>query len=192
VYSDSGGPHTRDLFAIIRQGAGWSPPHLLSGASRFAFNEQPSLSSDGRLVVFECGERPYGSIGTALCVVRADGSDFQAALTPTDPPAEQPASGLLQEPAFAADGSILFEGDYAVEQIWRLPAGARSPVRVGTRFTNDNSPCGLPDGHIASLWLGRPGGRGLHEIKVMSADGSDFFMALTGQDVADIGIGCGR
>jgi Tol biopolymer transport system component len=190
VYSSSGGPHTRDLYAIRRQGSTWSLPLLLSGASGYAYNEQPSLSYNGTQVVFECGNRPYGEVGTALCVGRTDGGGFRVVLTPAHPPTGLPATGLLQEPAYAADGSILFEGDYAAEQIWRQPIGATIPTNVGARFTNDNSPCGLPDGRIASLWLDRSGGQGLHEIKVMSADGSSYMMALTGRDVADIGIGC--
>jgi hypothetical protein len=63
---------------------------------------------------------------------------------------------------------------------------------VNERFNNDNDPCVLPDGRIASLWLERPGGGGRHEIKVMSADGRQYLMALTGADVADIGIGCSK
>jgi hypothetical protein len=72
-----------------------------------------------------------------------------------------------------------------------LPVGATPPVKVAPAFTNDNSPCVLPDGSIASLWLNRPGGTGVHELKVMKPDGSSFFMLVINQDVADIGLGCG-
>lgn len=191
VYANSGGPHVRDLYAIHRQGAAWSAPLLLSDRSRYAYNEQPSLSWDGKQVVFECGNRPYGDTGTALCLSRVDGGGFRVLLTPSSPPPGQPANGLLQQPGFAADGSILFEGDYAVEQTWRLAVGALFPTNIGRRFTNDNSPCGLPGGRIASLWLGRQGNDGQHEIKVMDARGQAYQMVLTGRDVADIGIGCG-
>jgi len=57
-------------------------------------------------------------------------------------------------------------------------------------FTNDNSPCVLPDGSIAGLWLNRPGGTGDHELKVIQPDGSSYFMLVTGADVVDIGLGC--
>jgi hypothetical protein len=78
------------------------------------------------------------------------------------------------------------------EQVWTLPVGSTTPVQVGA-FTNDNSPCVLPNGEVASLWLERPGNTaGLHEIKIMSADGATYHMALAGQDVADVGIGCGQ
>jgi hypothetical protein len=62
---------------------------------------------------------------------------------------------------------------------------------VTTQFNNDNSPCVLPDGRIASLWLDRPGGSEAHEIKVMAPDGSSYILVLTEVDVADIGLGCG-
>jgi len=76
------------------------------------------------------------------------------------------------------------------EQIWRLPPGASQPVRVADAFGNDNSPCVLPDGRTVSLWLDRPAGTGVHELKVMAPDGSSFFMLLPDVDVLDAGIGC--
>ncbi len=44
------------------------------------------------------------------------------------------------------------------------------------------------DGRIASLWLDRPGGNGDHELKIMTADGSDYFLALADLDLFD-GLG---
>ena len=60
-------------------------------------------------------------------------------------------------------------------------------VLIIRTFGNDNSPCVLPDGRIVSLWLENI----LHEIKVMSTDGSTFKILLKKTDVFDIGIGCG-
>ena len=65
------------------------------------------------------------------------------------------------------------------------------PVQLTDEPDIVDGPVFLPDGRIASLWLGRPGNSGLHEIKVMSADGGSYVMALSGREVADIGIGCG-
>ena len=66
------------------------------------------------------------------------------------------------------------------------------PVQIEASFTNDNSPCVLPDGRVVSLWLNGPGNDpGLHELKVMDADGSNEFRVLIGVDVSDSGIGCG-
>ncbi len=57
---------------------------------------------------------------------------------------------------------------------------------------DDNSPCVLPDGRIASLWLDRDGNQsGAHELKLMNADGTGGVMLVTEKDIQDIGIGCG-
>ena len=71
-----------------------------------------------------------------------------------------------------------------------LPPGASQPVRVTDAFGNHNSPCVLPDGRIVSLWLDRPVGTGVHELKVMAPDGSNFVVLLPDVDVLDAGIGC--
>jgi hypothetical protein len=34
-------------------------------------------------------------------------------------------------------------------------------------------------------------GKGTHEVKVKSPDGTDYFMAMQDTDVADIVLGCG-
>jgi len=65
-------------------------------------------------------------------------------------------------------------------------------VRVNASYSNDNSPCVLPDGRIVSLWLNRPGGQGFHELKVMAADGSGGVVLLPDVDVFDVGLGCGE
>ena len=57
---------------------------------------------------------------------------------------------------------------------------------------NDNSPCVLWDGRIASLWLQRPGGASTHEIKVTDPMGRSPVMVQTDVDVMDVGISCSR
>jgi hypothetical protein len=192
IYPGPGGPHTLDLWAVTRREDGWSAPVLLTANSPYEFNHQPAISQDGRKVVFDGGNQPYGAEGTTICEVGTDGTGFRVVLTPADSPPGFPTTGALHHPDYAPDGSIVFEADWAGEQIWRLPVDAAMPVRVTSQFNNDNSPCVLPDGRIVSLWLNRPGNpEGFHEIKVMAADGSSYLMVLTGVDVADGGIGCG-
>jgi hypothetical protein len=43
-----------------------------------------------------------------------------------------------------------------------------------------------------SLWLGRAGGVGHHELKLMDANGANPVMLLANIDVADVGTGCSR
>jgi hypothetical protein len=193
VFEDVGAAaHTRDLWITTGSAGTWSPPVVLSGSSPFLFNSQPSFSADGSKIVFDCGNEPYGATGTAICEVGTNGTGFRIVLRPSDSPGTLPKTGALHHPAYAADGGIVFEATWAGEQIWKLPAGSTTPVQVAPQVTNDNSPCVLPDGRIVSLWLNRAGNpQGFHEIKVMTANGSAFLMALTLTDVADIGIGCG-
>ena len=189
VYPHSGGPHALDLWVSSRQDGGWSAPVLLSGDSPYAYHDYPAIAADGSRLVFDCGDVPYAAAGTAICEVGLDGSGFRVVLTPADAPPGQPATGALHHPAYAPDGSLVFEADWSAETIWRLPPNAALPEPVGPAFNNDNSPCVLSDGRIVSLWLDRPGGPSLHELKVMTPDGAAYVMVVTGVDIEDIGCG---
>lgn len=191
VYPGDGGPHYQDLWAVVRNGVNWSTPLLLTGGSPYQWNSQVAISDDGSKVLFDGGDQPYAAEGTAVCEVGTDGTGLRVVLTPADSPDGLPDTGSLHHPDYAPDGSIVFEADWSGERVWRLPVGATEPVLVGD-YGNDNSPCVLPDGHIVSLWLDRPGNvNSLHEIKMMSPDGSTFKMLFEKKDVFDIGIGCG-
>jgi hypothetical protein len=176
-----------DLWAIRETDAGWSPPLLLTGASPYEYNAQPALSADAATVVFDCGPVPYGQAGTALCEVGTDGEGLRLVASPS----QVPGATALHHPDYAPDGSIVFEADAGGEQLWRLAPGATAAQLVAAGFNNDNSPCVLADGRIASLWLERPGSAGQHELKLLSADATAYAMLLVGQDIADVGIGCG-
>lgn len=197
VFVGGDGPHSQDLYAVTRQGGGWSDPLLLTGASSYDTHTQPAISSDGSTVLFNCDpDLQDGQEGTAVCEVHSDGTNFRTVIGPQDGPGGT-ATNALRHPDYApdgaiVDGSIIFEADWYGEQIWRLPAGSSTAVRVTDAFNNDNSPCVLPDGRIVSLWLDRPGGAGGHEIKLMAADGSDDVMLLMDWDVFDLGLGCGE
>jgi hypothetical protein len=191
VYPLGDGPHQLDLWAIARSGDQWTAPLLLTGDSPYAWNSQPAVAADGNRVVFDCGDEAYGQEGTSICEVDTAGRGFRVVITPGQGPGGS-SQNALHHPDYAPDGSIVLEADWEGEQIWRLPAGATEPVRVSSDFNNDNSPCVLPDGHIVSLWLDRPDASGYHEMKIMGPDGSGYFMALTGLDVFDAGIGCGE
>ena len=189
VFPGSGGPHDLDLWAVRRSGDEWDAPELLTGSSSFAFNSFPAISDDGDTVLFNCGPQSYGQ--TRICEVGADGAGFREAVGLDDGPAGLPTAEGLHHADYAPDNAIVFEGDWDGEEIWRLEAGASAPTRMITAYSNDNSPCVLPDGRIASLWLGRPEGQGIHELKVMNADGSSHVVLLADIDVLDIGLGCG-
>jgi len=185
VYLAGDGTHNRDLWVIQREGDAWSAPVELTTDSPFANQQPPRLSADGTRVVAACGDDLYAS--TALCEANTDGTGFNVRLRAED--GGGPAT--LFFPAYAPDGSIVFEGDWQGEQLWRLAAGSQAPTLISA-LTNDNSPCVLPDGTLVSLWLTRPGNNtGTHELKLMSPDGRQYRMLLTGLDVFDAGTGCG-
>jgi Tol biopolymer transport system component len=182
VFTGLDGPHNVDLWSSEKNAQGtWSTPAVLTGDSSYACNSQPSISADGSKVVFRCGPTPNDS--GSICEVNSDGTGFRVKTT-----AGQIGSIFLNQPDYALDGSIVFEEAGNLEQLWRLPAGSSSPVKITNTFTNDNSPCVLPDGRIVTLWIRDS----IHELKIMDADGSNYFMLIPGVDVHDIGLGCGQ
>lgn len=184
VYASSGGPHSVDLWAVTRSGSSWASPRVITGSSAAAYNEQPAISSDGTKVLFDCGKQDYSAAPQQICEVGTGGGPVTVVV-------HGGPKNALHHADFGAGGSIVFEGDWTGERVWRLAKGAAKPVVVG-KFDDDNSPCVLPDGRIVSLWLGRKGNpSGKHEIKVMRPNGSHPQMLLTGHDVLDVGTGCG-
>ena len=150
------------------------------------------MAAAGDRVVFDCAETPYAEAGTAICEVSIAGGAVRLVASPETMGA---AGGetALHHASYAPDGSILFEAEIGTERIWRVAPGASDPVLVTDAFPNDNAPCVLPDGRIASLWLlGPDNPEGVHELKVMEPDGRDWYIQLPGVDVDDIGYGCGR
>lgn len=168
----------------------WEAPVELTADSPWAFHWRPALSPDGRRVLMDCGNETFPA--EAICEVGVDGTGFRTVITREDGPGNSAGAGVHHADQ-APDGSIVFEAEYAAgEQLWRLPAGGGAPTLIQPDHTNDNSPCVLPDGRVASLWLNRPGSAGDHELKLMAADGSSYVMLVIGADVADVGLGCGR
>ena len=101
-------------------------PSTQKKAEVYAFPEQsfpstPALSPDGTMVafsVFSFGKGPEDpAYGTDLYLMRADGSDAQVFL------AHEAAAETLTEPAWSADGSMIYftrrspQGDYRIERI---------------------------------------------------------------------------
>jgi Tol biopolymer transport system component len=191
AFTSTDGPHDVDLYAITRGTSGWGKPILLTNSSTYSRNEMPAFSSNGETVLFDCvntGDPGSGSI----CEANVDGSGMRVVTTPADKPAGIAADGrALHHADYTPEGNFVYEGDWDGEMIYSLAAGSKTPKVVNNQYTNDNSPCVLPNGKIVSLWLNRPGGEGYHELKVMDSNGQNAQMVLQDIDVFDIGIGCG-
>jgi hypothetical protein len=205
VFPASGASHPIDLYAVTRTPEGWSEPRNITLLSPGNYNKQPAISSDGTRVLFDCGADPGAGLGTAVCEVGIDGKNLRVAIGAI---ADTGLKGANHHASYAPDGSIVFEGTWngGAEQIWHVAQG-KVPALVNVdvdpedetrpRFSDDNSPCALPDGRIVSLWLGRKESgtqqkSSGHELKLMNADGTGSEMLLIGVDVVDIGIGCGQ
>lgn len=194
VYPEVGDERV-DLFVISRTAGRWGAPRPLTAGSPFVDHGLPALSPSGESVLLTCGDTPYAQARTGICEVGLDGAGFRRVVEPTDGPGGTPESSV-RAPDYLPDGSIVFEADWSGgEQIWRWPPGGGAtdelPVRLAPAQWDDNSPCALGDGRVASLWLDRPGGEGDHELKITGPDGA-WFLAVQGVDVADIGMGCAR
>jgi hypothetical protein len=199
----STGPHPMDLYALKRHDGKWDTSVLLTGASPYAYHGYPTLSADGTTVLFDCGTNSYsGGPGTSMCEVGTDGTGFRVVHAESDGPPDG-GSWPLHKSNYSPDGAIVFEGEWpnGREEIWQYPPSSATPALVNDQqtslgtplYNDDNTPCVLADGRIASLWLDRPGNAaGLHELKVMNADGSGGAMLVVNVDVTDIGHGCGK
>lgn len=153
----------------------------MTAGSTFPFNQQPSISADGAKVLFKCGTDSYDN--SSICEVKSNGTGFRVSVAT----AQADGSTFLNQPDYGPAGSIVFEEAENYEQIWRLPSGGTLPVKITEQFHNDNSPCVLPNGRIASL-LTRTNP---YELKIMAADGSSYFILMPGEEVTDIGLGYG-
>jgi len=196
IYPGNGGPHPVDLFAITKHDGAWGASKLLSGDSPYPYNAYPSLSSDSTKLLFDCGTNSYsGGTGTDMCEAQTDGTGFRLVHKSTEgPPGE--GSWPLHKGNYAASGGIVFEGEWphGTEIIWEYPPDGGTPFMLNSTFTDDNTPCVLPDGRIVSLWLERPGATppGAHEVKVMNDDGSGNAMLVINENTLDVGQGCGK
>jgi hypothetical protein len=182
-----------DLYAVKRTAGAWGAPILLTADSSFQYHHDVAIAWDGSRILCDCGAENYGVAPTSICEVATDGTGFQIVVGPDDGP-DHSTSHAPHHADYTPEGDYVFEADWPSETVWKLARGSKTPVRVSPDTqTDDNSPCVLPDGLIVSLWLGRAGNpSGMHELKMMNADGSGSQMILTGVDVVDIGMGCGN
>ncbi len=185
VVFNASGTHERDLYAVRRNGSGdWSEPVELTGKGPYAVNKLPRLSDDAGTVVYDCSNGEESDEGTGICEVGTGGGDVRTVL-------KQPLGDwtAFHSAAYRPDGGLVFECHHPGEElVCALPPGAHDPVRVTAAGTsNDNSPCVLPDGRIASLL-----DTGTHVLHVVGPTGGDPVTVYDAQDVLDAGISCGR
>jgi hypothetical protein len=185
VFPAEGRQHALDLWRLDPVGQDWSAPVPLTSNSPYAYNSEPALSPDNRVVAFDCGDQPYEGPGTAVCEVGLDGTGLHVVLAPGGAPPELAAAHTVNHSTFGPDGSLFFDADRDSTQVWRLGPGESTPTVVGDVFKNDNLPCALPDGSIASMWYGETG----NQLKVMLPPDHSFVLPPT-VEIAASEIGC--
>jgi len=190
VITTDEGANGLDLAVLRQDGDSWSVATSITDDSPHAYNARGRLTPDGSSVVFDCGPTQYGQEGTGVCQVSLDGGEVESLVRPEEGP-EATASNLARSGNLGADGSLVFEADWGgSERLWRRDSGGEITLHSG--LENDNSPCLLPDGSVASLWLQRDGNTGgVHELKIHAADGAVYEVPLPNIDVQDFGIHCG-
>ncbi len=171
-----------DIVVSQNLGAYWSAPESITFASPSGYNHTPAISSDGQEILFGCGND--------ICSVNIDGTNLTTLISPSDKP-EGGSWSQIKHADFDPYGNVVFEAEDSAERIWTYNRQTGLISSVNSGLTNDNSPCVLPDGQIASLWLNRPGSSGDHELKVMNSSGSSYVMVIQNTDVGDLGTGCG-
>lgn len=192
IFAAGGGPHARDLYRTRREAGGWSSATLLTVGSDFEWNDHPALHPDGTRVLFDCGpEANAAADGASICEVDLGGDAVTVVASPAHAPSSITHAGPLHHGDYAPDGFV-FEADWDGERVWRRRGDTATPL-TSLESSNDHSPCVLPDGRVASIYLGDTGNPdGLHELKLMNVDGTGATMLLRGDDVADLGLGCGE
>jgi hypothetical protein len=194
VFPTSGGPNAIDLFVTRRDPSGsWSPATVLTAASPRPNNNQPAWTRDGAGVVFNCGaERDPESGGNDACSVSLEGGAVDVLVAHDTLPDGR--NDYVNFPRDAGGGRLVFEGSWPIgggqppETLWERRRDADPVPAVSRALDNTVSPCVLGDGSLVALWLGRPGGDGVHELTWVG--GGDPVTLTPDVDVADVGIGC--
>ena len=189
VYTASGGAHNFDLWAIRKTANTWAAPVQITQTSTQNYNDQPAISSDGSKVLFDCGVVAFGEGNTSICEIGTNGTGFRVVVSPANAPLSIINKGPTHHADYFSDGSIAFDTAWDEDVLYKILGSTVSKVSLEN---NEVAPCGLANGKIASLWLGRSGNNnGYHELKIMNLNGSSPTMLVQGIDIEDIGIGCG-
>ena len=131
--------------------------------TRDANDRAPALSRDGRMIAWVREVASSGNVtAVEIWTMRADGSDARAVVR---------NGSFNRSPSWGPDRSIVFTSRQSgSDQIWRLAAGADTPVRLTTGGAADQAPRPSPDGSRILF----QSNRGLDfDVYVMNADGSD-------------------
>lgn len=186
------------LFRIDQGPLGWQAAGDLGSAEACSDYQQLVLAQDGCRLAFRC-IAPSGGVSLAQITLDKAGCPssepgVEALVTTDAPPAcsDCATTGAISHPAFARDGSLVFEADWTgARTVWRRSVdGVVAPVNPA--LTHDTLPCALPDGRIVSRFGQQTNGASFG-LKIMAPDGTSVETLLpppAGPGVADSRLLC--
>lgn len=192
IFTQQNSDNSIDLFATTRAGGVWSALTNITASSAYTYNTDATISADGAKVAFVCSNSIAEDPNNNICEVNIDGTGYQALIVAGS---SNNFTNVFR-PSYANNGDLNYEGIFPTgtattggERIWRLKAARTAAAAPAGDFANAVSPCSMPNGNLAVLWLGRSGGTGLHELTLINSN-DVFDSTLFGGDVDDIGISC--
>ena len=161
----------------------WSELKALTASSPSTDNKNPSISADGTEVLFDCGEN--------ICLVNSDGTNLKTLIRLDDKPNNSWES--ITNADFDTYGNIVFQGTFVATWPWRYNRKTSEITLINNKNNNDNFPCVLSNGDIATLWFDRAeNNSGNAELKIMNATGTSQVIAITGDnEIFNAPLGCG-
>lgn len=175
-----------DLF-ISKQdnNATWSILKSISDSSPSTNNRNPAISADGKEILFECGKN--------ICLVNSDGTNLKTLIRLEDKPNTNNSWESISNADFDTQGNIVFQGTFIATWPWRYNRKTAEITLLNNKNNNDNSPCVLSNGDIATLWFDRAeNNSGNAELKIMNSTGTSQFIAVTGEKgIVTSPLGCG-
>ncbi len=184
------GDNIRDLFLLERDDEGWSDPILLTALSPYAYNDLPRLHPHDDVVLFICGDEPYGGGNTAVCEVDLDNLQVDVIIRREDGPLVSADADGLYTADYLPNGSVVFTAPWRNSDIWRTSSNNEQfePIRLDPPLSGDLG-CVLPNGAFTVLqWNEALGGP---TIRVVSLDGTTDYIIDLPIPVDYDSVGCG-
>lgn len=173
-----------DLFISKQENnSRWSTLKSLSDSSPSTNNRNPAISADGKEILFECGKN--------ICLVNSDGTNLKTIIHLEDKPNNSWES--ISNADFDTQDNVIFQGTFIATWPWRYNRKTAEITLINNKNNNDNSPCVLSNGDIATLWFDRAeNNSGNAELKIMNSTGTSQFIAITGEkEIVNSPLGCG-
>ena len=163
----------------------WSLLTNITSSSPSTDNKNPAISADGTEVLFDCGKN--------ICLVNSDGTNLKTLIHLNDKPNTTNSWESITNADFDTQGNVIFQGTFVATWPWRYKRETSEITLINNTNNNDNFPCVLSNGDIATLWFGRAeNDSGNSELKIMNKTGTRQVIAVKGdKEIFHSPLGCG-